>query len=329
LLDVFLKVCSAGFMISFLLISFLTSAKTIDHNPWGKITHPTAHSSAQIYGSYTSGCILGGEALPEEGEGYKVVNTYRNRYYAHSSLTSMIKSWGQWSKEKKLGTLVVGDLSQPAGGPLTGAHRSHQIGLDVDLRLHLLTPGQKIKNRNQFSSTDVVQCKTTKAQKINYQFMPQKWPVSTTQLLQKIASEKNVERLFVSAGIKKYLCAAFPDYPVWLKKIRPEWGHTSHFHVRLRCPEGMDQCQGQPPIPVDVTDTSGVGCSGQDLEYWFKTNKDQKILAGCYPKSQPETQPYWEKVIHSSNFPKECQEVLLPASETSPIVLKDQPTPEA
>ncbi|HEY1258238.1 MAG TPA: penicillin-insensitive murein endopeptidase, partial [Stellaceae bacterium] len=48
----------------------------------------------------------------------------------------------------------------------------------------------------------------------------------------------------------------------WLAKIRPWWGHRTHFHLRLACPAGEAQCRGQPP-PL-----FGDGC-GKELAWWF------------------------------------------------------------
>lgn len=309
------------------LLALLLTA-TAQQNPWEKIKYPVPTEEPQVYGSHSAGCFTGGATLPTEGKGFTTVNTYRNRFFAHPTLIALIQKWGEWADQQKLGKLVVGDLSQPAGGPLTGAHRSHQTGLDVDLRLHLLAPDRKIKNRNRFNSIDVVRCRTHKNANVNYKFIPQKWPLSSTQLLQRIASEDSVDRIFVSAGIKKYLCDKFPTNPLWLKKIRPEWGHTSHFHVRLQCPQGMSKCHSQPPIPIDPTDTTLVGCKGQDLAKWFQTTPETQILSGCYPRAKPETKPYWQQVLASEKFPKECSEIHDPKNNGTPIADQQTTTSE-
>lgn len=289
-------------MISLLLL--LAFAKP-DPNPWGNVATPIVSPTAQIYGSYTSGCLTNAETLPLEGVGFEVVNPYRNRYHAHPSLVRLIKTLGMWAQSNKLGKIVVGDIAQPAGGPLTGAHKSHQIGLDADIRLHVLTPEQKINNKNDFDSTDVVTCSAQKNKFLKYNFKPEKWPISSTLLLQRIASEDTVERIFVSAGIKKHLCDSFPDNPEWLRKIRPEWGHTGHLHVRLRCPMGMPSCDGQAPVVRDPSDTTEVGCGGNDFKSWFQASH-KAINNDCVPQSEDNPVPYWKKVMSSSQFPKEC-----------------------
>lgn len=288
-----------------LLYSLLVFGKG-DPNPWAQVQKPIDRDSAQIYGSYTAGCLTNAETLDLTGQGYQVVNPYRNRYHGHPSLVRFLKNLGLWAESQKLGKIVVGDLAQPAGGPLTGAHRSHQIGLDADIRLHLLEPKKTIKNPNDFNSTDVVTCSADK-KNIKYTFRADKWPIGSTQLLKKMATDDAVERVFVSAGIKRYLCESFPEHPEWLKKIRPEWGHTGHLHVRLKCPKGLIHCEGQSPVSNDATDSSKVGCGGNDFKSWFTASSDKAIRRDCLPKSTPEPIPYWEKVMSSTNFPKECQ----------------------
>lgn len=49
----------------------------------------------------------------------------------------------------------------------------------------------------------------------------------------------------------------------WLRKIRPWYGHDSHFHIRLSCPADAVSCENQAPIPA------GDGC-GAELYSWFE-----------------------------------------------------------
>src|SRR5438552_17054702 len=50
--------------------------------------------------------------------------------------------------------------------------------------------------------------------------------------------------------------------PRLLVKVRPWWGHSEHFRVRLACPNDP-ACKGQPPAPT------GDGC-GHALDSWFR-----------------------------------------------------------
>ena len=42
------------------------------------------------------------------------------------------------------------------------------------------------------------------------------------------------------------------------------YGHDYHFHIRIKCPPGSDECESQPEP------TEGEGCSAGDLAFWFR-----------------------------------------------------------
>src|SRR5262249_51537563 len=69
-------------------------------------------------------------------------------------------------------------------------------------------------------------------------------------LLEAVAREPLVERVFVNPAIKRALCREHGPERAWLAKIRPWWGHNYHFHVRLSCPSGNSQCRRQAPPPA-------------------------------------------------------------------------------
>ena len=52
----------------------------------------------------------------------------------------------------------------------------------------------------------------------------------------------------------------------WLQKIRPLYGHNTHFHVRLKCPKGSTGCKPQKPS-VDYISKGGDGCDAS-LRWW-------------------------------------------------------------
>ena len=79
-------------------------------------------------GSYSNGCLLGGVALPRPGPGFELMRLGRNRRYGHPALVAYIKRLAAAARKKKVGTLLVGDLGQPRGGPTPTGHRSHQAG---------------------------------------------------------------------------------------------------------------------------------------------------------------------------------------------------------
>ena len=80
-------------------------------------------------GSYADGCLAGAVALPISGPIWQVMRLSRNRYWGNPSLVAFIKRLADHAKEVGWNGLLVGDMSQPRGGPMLSGHSSHQIGL--------------------------------------------------------------------------------------------------------------------------------------------------------------------------------------------------------
>lgn len=221
---------------------------------FGKAGKPTA-DAAGAHGRYAAGCLSGGTRLPETGPGWQAMRLSRNRNWGHPSVILFIKRLSRAAREAGWAGLYVGDISQPRGGPMTSGHRSHQIGLDVDIWLR---PPDSLKlsrvERERISSTSVV---ARNRLRVNG-----RWTESHSRVLEAAAKDESVARIFVNAAIKRRLCKARTgDDAEWLRKVRPWWGHTTHFHVRLRCP-GNKACVEQAPLP------EGDGCD-RTLAWWF------------------------------------------------------------
>ena len=99
---------------------------------WARLTTPVK-GEAESIGKYNAGCLRGAASLPLEGQGYQVMRLSRHRYYGHPKLIEFIRHLGETAASQNFGTLLVGDLGQPRGGPTLNGHRSHQTGLDVDI----------------------------------------------------------------------------------------------------------------------------------------------------------------------------------------------------
>lgn len=227
---------------------------------WAKLTTPTVQSVPQSIGTYTSGCLSGAATLPVSGTGYQVMRLSRNRFYGHPNLVQFIQQLGQMSVHDKLGTLLIGDLGQPRGGPTLSGHRSHQTGLDVDI--WFLLPKQldnrllTANERETWSATSVVDMQSDR---MDYQ----QWSGANEKILEISARHPEVDRIFVNPSIKQEMCNhKTPGSAVWLRKIRPWWKHDDHFHVRLKCPEGNANCEAQSALP------EGDGCDA-GLAWWF------------------------------------------------------------
>jgi penicillin-insensitive murein DD-endopeptidase len=93
---------------------------------------------ARPIGTYNNGCLAGAVDLPITGPGWQVMRVSRNRYWGVPSLIAFIKRLAESAEEIGWSGILVGDMSQPRGGPMFTGHTSHQIGLDVDI---WFTPG--------------------------------------------------------------------------------------------------------------------------------------------------------------------------------------------
>ncbi len=247
-------------------------------NEWSKVRAPTK-GAAHAIGGYSAGCLEGGAALPLAGTGFRVARPERNRVFGHPILIALLRELGLETKKLRLPPLVIGDLSQPRGGPAPTGHASHQSGLDVDV--WFLPPAGK---------TTVSMVDAARAQPVA------RFDAAIARLLELFASQTQVERLFVNPVLKRALCERAGDEPhrAWLHKVRPWWGHDDHFHVRLSCPPDSPACLAQAALPP------GDGCG--ELDWWFNA-KAQEDRAR-------EHQSYSARVGAAATLPEGCGAVL-------------------
>jgi len=208
------------------------------------------------FGSYAKGCIAGAEELAQTGPTWQAMRLSRNRNWGHPETIDFIKDLSRKAaRQPGWDGLYIGDISQPRGGPMRSGHRSHQIGLDVDIWMR--KPSGKTLTRaarEQIGSISVV---SPNRKSVNSSWTPEHMAV-----LRAAASDPSVARIFVNAAIKDRMCRDARGDRAWLRKIRPWWGHDAHFHVRLSCPAGAQGCENQAPPPP------GDGCD-ETLAWWF------------------------------------------------------------
>lgn len=242
---------------------YAESPKEMDHKAlyklWGKIHSPLAGTADSI-GSYNAGCLAGAKAIALDGEGYSVMKVSRQRYFGHPNLVEYLTDLGRKVHREKIPNFLVGDMGRPRGGPMISGHASHQVGLDVDIWFRMSKRHPKKSEREVWDAPSFVH-----KRKIS-----KDWKINQTKLVELAASGEQVDRVFVNPVIKKYFCEKFPDAP-WAYKLRAWWGHDDHLHVRLRCPEGNDQCQKQDPLnPAEKQ-------CGADLEWFFSEEAKEEL----------------------------------------------------
>lgn len=251
----------AGLAMSFCLTGLGAAAQ--DSAPakelFGRVAGP-AELQPDAIGFYSRGCASGTVALPSDGPAWQVMRPSRNRYWGLPNLVAYIQRLAVDARQNDgWPGLLVGDLSQPRGGPMPFGHSSHQIGLDVDIWFdpmpdRTLTP----QERETIQATSYIKKGT------NVTLDRSKWTTAHSRLIKRAASYPEVERIFVNAGVKKQLCDTAGSDRAWLQKIRPWYLHDDHLHVRLSCPPGMSGCKSQEPTE------KGDGC-GADLSWWLSS----------------------------------------------------------
>jgi penicillin-insensitive murein endopeptidase len=252
--------------------------------------------AARSIGSYAKGCLAGGVALPINGPDWQMMRLSRNRNWGNPRLVKFLEEFARDARVLDgWPGLLVGDMSQPRGGPMIAGHASHQIGLDIDIWLtpmpdRILTA----EEREKMSAVSML--------KDPFTVDPEKWTPLHTKLLKRAASYPEVDRIFVYPAIKKVLCEQAGENRAWLIKVRPWWNHYYHFHVRLICPLGDSACEGHKPASGDD------GC-GQELANWYAKLKEAAIASANLP---PRVAKPWRRKgrLMMADLPAECRTVL-------------------
>jgi penicillin-insensitive murein DD-endopeptidase len=217
---------------------------------------PYAGTPRSIGGDF-DGCLAGAMSLPITGPAWQVMRPSRNRNWGHPQLVRFIERLAVDARKVGWNGLLVGDMSQPRGGPMLSEHTSHQIGLDVDI---WFTPmPDRVQSREERELGAAIDVVAPDLRDVDRDV----WTRRHTALIRTAAQDPAVVRILVNAAIKKALCREAGADRTWLYKVRPWYGHAEHFHVQIACPAGSAECK--PPAPPRPSD----GC-GRDLDFWFK-----------------------------------------------------------
>ncbi|MDR7033755.1 penicillin-insensitive murein endopeptidase [Mesorhizobium sp. BE184] len=243
----------------------------------------------QSYGFYSKGCFSGGVAIATDGPTWQAMRLSRNRRWGHPAMIALIEKFSRDAVADGWPGLLLGDISQPRGGPMLTGHASHQIGLDADIWFTPM-PDHRLsaRERENMSAVSMVNERT-------HLVKDKLWTSAHTRLLRRAASYPEVERILVNPGIKKKLCDTVTGDRSWLNKVRPFWGHDYHFHVRIGCQPGSPGCK-----PQQGTGTSD-GCD-KSLAWWF-TEEPWR------PNKNPDA-PKARDLMTMASLPKACQAVL-------------------
>lgn len=258
-----------------------------------------ARMAASPYGSYAKGCIAGAVAIPTDGPSWQAMRLSRNRRWGHPDMIALIERFSQDAQKLGWPGLLLGDISQPRGGPMLSGHASHQVGLDADIWFTPM-PDRRLsaEEREKLPFTSMLD----KSKFLTVD--SRRWTSTHARLVMKAASYPQVERVFVNPAIKKKLCETWQGDRALLGKVRPIYGHDEHFHIRIKCPEGAAGCKPQARVPA------GDGCD-QSLAWWFTKEPWAK------PTPKKDAKPVKPRYVKLSDLPNACSTVLASASPAS------------
>src|SRR5205823_1814449 len=164
---------------------------------FGAVKSP-APMAARAISFYAKGCLAGAAALPVDGPAWQAMRLSRNRNWGHPKLVALVEKLAVEAREHDAWPgLLVGDISQPRGGPMLSGHASHQVGLDADIWLTPM-PDRRLteREREDLSATSMLAPDEVSVD-------PKIWTDAHVRLLKRAASYASVERIFVHPAIKK------------------------------------------------------------------------------------------------------------------------------
>ncbi len=275
---------------------------------FGGKAEPASLATRSI-GFYAKGCLAGAKPIAIDGPAWQAMRLSRNRNWGHPQLIALVQRLATESqKNDGWAGLLVGDISQPRGGPMLTGHASHQIGLDADIWFTPM-PNRRLteREREDLSATSMLRDKLSVDPKI--------WSDRHVRLIKRAASYPEVERVLVHPAIKKALCEGASNATgadrAWLSKVRPTWGHHYHFHIRIGCPKDSPTCKPQATTPTGDT-------CGKELADWM-------ALLAAPPKPPPTKPRPPAPPMTMAQLPNECQAVLdapAPATQATSVQKK-------
>lgn len=259
---------------------------------FGKVQLPS-NSAPSPVGFYAKGCMAGAVAIPTDGPTWQAMRLSRNRRWGNPAMIALLEQFSKDAAGLGWGSgILIGDISQPRGGPMLSGHSSHQIGLDADIWFTPM-PEQRLSAQAREDLPFTSMLDESKFLTVN----SKRWTPTHANVVMRAASYPQVERVFVNPAIKKKLCDTWTGDRSLLGKVRPIYGHDAHFHIRMHCPPGASGCKAQAPV------ASGDGCD-KSLAWWFTNEPWAK------PKKKPGEKPVKPRFARLSDLPKACAAVL-------------------
>lgn len=212
----------------------------------------SALEASEAIGYYSSGSLKDAESIKMRGTNIRKLFLQRQRFYGTNEIQDIISDAADFVRQTfpDAELLQVGDIANKNGGALL-EHGSHQNGLDVDIVY--LTKNKKLQSQNApyWEEEFVIKGKMSSNFHIERNF----------SLFKYLIMNKPVERIFVDQAIKIQFCEYakrnnLNDFETQetLRRLRVEKLHSTHFHMRIKCPTTDLNCKAQAAVPT------GTGC---------------------------------------------------------------------
>ena len=199
----------------------------------------------QVIGFYAKGCIAGAEALPINGDTWQVMRLSRNRNWAHPDMVALLERLSAKAhKDAGWPGHLVGDMSQPRGGPMFTGHASHQVGLDADIWLTPM-PDRRLSRNEREEMSAVMMVRPDRLD-----IDPKVWTPSHLAVIRAAAQEPRWSASS-STPRSRRRCAAKPKATA---AGSPRCGRCTATTIismsASNAPPGSGECESQPP-PAD------------------------------------------------------------------------------
>lgn len=209
--------------------------------------------ASEAIGYYSSGSLKDGESISERGTNIRKLFLQRKRFYGTTQIQDVISDAADFVRQEfpDAEVLQVGDIANVKGGALA-EHGSHQNGLDADI-VYLTRNGKLQSQTAAYWEEDFV-----KNGKVTANLHTER----NFALFKHLIVNQLAERIFVDQAIKTQFCSYAkannlmndPETKETLRRLRVEKLHTTHFHMRIKCPTTDLKCKAQAAVPA------GTGC---------------------------------------------------------------------
>lgn len=218
------------------------------------LSGPTSIQASEAIGYYSSGSLSNAVSIDEYRDSKTLVKLFRNRgqLYGVQELAEALDSLSHYMRSlfPTIEVLQIGDMAAKSGGKIP-RHKSHQNGLDADIVYYRVNEKAQSPTKTEWGEYFVV------SKKLVSNFHARRnW-----EAFKYLVNHFEVNRILVDGAVKRRMCSLAKSlgestsHREVLRRLRIEnTVHRTHYHLRLKCPQGSPNCRAQSEPP------NGSGC---------------------------------------------------------------------